>query len=297
MTDRIHYLHSPSNFSQSFKKLVMMRCLAANILVCLLQYSGLSLSTLTPSSPLWLASGTAYAFILMRGFRILPGIWIGSVFAFALAHAGWFISLASATLLTMQTALLFSLCYRYISPTLIFLRIRLLLKFLVCAAVVTGMTSVLLSRLCPINWLEGWLANFNGTVIIATAIITWDYYFPAIHDLKKRDQFKLSIPYGCWLILIMLLITSHTSLIILLSAIATLPLLLLIRIRDGWCGTITALCLFGFVLCLCGYLQITHFSLEISYFLRAWLTFETIIALCIATFQPFNRRFLYLFAN
>ena len=66
-----------------FKKMVMQRSLAENLLVFFLQYIGLKLTTFSlDPSPLWLATGTACAYLFLRGYRVLPGIWLGNFAGF-----------------------------------------------------------------------------------------------------------------------------------------------------------------------------------------------------------------------
>src|SRR6187399_3086284 len=113
-----------------FKRLVITRLIAENILLLLLQLMGMKFSVLSdPALPVDFAAGTAAAFIFMRGYSILPGIWLGTLLA--CVFSGWtFLSsglLASAY--TLQTGLLFFLCLRFISPGLIFLKTKLFLRY------------------------------------------------------------------------------------------------------------------------------------------------------------------------
>src|SRR5688572_28180677 len=72
-----HYYHS-------FKKKARhIPPLNLNIFIFLLQYMGLMQSTLSKTSAiLWLGNGTALAFLFLRGLTILPGIFLGSFFAY-----------------------------------------------------------------------------------------------------------------------------------------------------------------------------------------------------------------------
>src|SRR5690349_20185221 len=114
-----------SNLLGQFKKCVIDRRIMENAIVFLLQYSGLMLSTLSPHPKvLALASGTACAFIFLRGVTVLPGIWLGSLIAYFFAHAGLLSALACATIDALQAYFILWFCYRFVGPTLLFFNIK-----------------------------------------------------------------------------------------------------------------------------------------------------------------------------
>ncbi len=215
-----------------FKKLILRRIITENISVLLLQYMGLMLTTLTLyPTPLWFASGTACAFIFMRGLSILPGIWLGSFIAYSLVKGPAFYA---ATIFTLQAAFLLMLTHRFIGPSLIFNRVKPLLKFILCSSIITAISSFLLSSS---HFFLNWLANLNGVLIIGFGLITLDTYFPEVDVLKQKNRLILSLVFG-------LLLASTLANQLLL----TLAFMLLIAIIYNWCGIITGLFLIGITL-------------------------------------------------
>lgn len=247
----------PTDLAATFKKLVLKRWLAGNVLVFLLQYISLTLSTLAPHpTPLWLASGTACAFIFLRGVSILPGIWLGSVLAYLLAQAHLTVALGCATIFMLQAFVLLRICYRYIYPTLLFYRAFDFIKFIITCAAITAIASFLLEMFCystlqntaqpEILFLEWWLANFNGIMVFSSAIIAWDAYFPQAHLLRNqmRRSFFYAV-YGLFITVLGALLFSHNIFLMICSALATLPLIIIIARWFTWCGVISAICLFA----------------------------------------------------
>ena len=260
------------------RKLFIYRLLAENSLVFLLQYIGLMFSTLTPHfSPIWFASGTACAFIFLRGYSILPGIGLGSFFAYYLSKATFLLSVSCAAVYTAQAFLLLYLSYRYISPTLIFYRRLLFIKFVVCASGITAFSSIALSLLCystlkfALSW---WLANLNGVLIVAFALIAFDTYFPEMHALKKINQYKLVLLYGFLFFCTIGFLMSEQFFTIFLFSLLTLFFIVAISANFGWFGAISALFLVGFFATLMVYFNMTIFSII---FLQTVLIVETLV--------------------
>jgi hypothetical protein len=260
--------HHSTSFSptlaQSFRKLVITRLLSENILMLLLQYIGLMFSTLTPSPmPLWTASGTACAFIFLRGMRILPGIGLGTLIAFYLASGSLSLGLGAALIFMLQPAALLWLSYRYTGPSLVFYDNPSWIKFTFFSAIVTGVVSLSLLRMASLPFslaLSTWLANFNGLLIFAFALTALDAYFPQCHTLKQVNKPILITFYGLLLLLSLTLLFSQHALSIIMISLASLALIIMISLRFAWCGTIAALFLFGLALSLGAYLETPLFS-------------------------------------
>jgi len=281
------------DFKKQFKKLCISRYLAENLLAFLLQYAGLMFSTLTSSSTLlWLASGTAAGFIFLRGYSILPGIWLGGFFAYYFSNTSILLASGCAIVFTLQAYLLFWLNLRYISPTPIIYRLTTLLKFLICSSALTATASFLLVLLCystlrhPLAptalWLHWWLSNLNGILLFSIAIITWDMYFPQISALKYLSKTSIGALYGGLLILILLLLFSNSMVMAACLTVATLPLIIIISLRYGWCGTVSAMLLLtvGFSIVLTfGGLVLSSRSII---FLQGFLAIEMMVGLMIA---------------
>lgn len=233
------------------KTIILRRLFAENILVFLLQWAGLTLTTLTPHTlPMWFASGVAFGFIMMRGHYILPGIFFGSLLAYFFKGAAFFLALKCAILWTGQTYLLLWLTYRFCGPSLLFTKKHVFYYFIGLSLLVTGIMSFLLTLSCytyfnPHSfftlWCEWWLANFNGLCIFSLAITTWDYYFSAWELLKQLNKIKLILSTS---VLFVLLI----SCIVLMTFIKALFVIFTMGwIRKQWdfCGAVLALFITG----------------------------------------------------
>lgn len=185
------YQHSnqlPSNLSQQFKKLFIQRFLSENLFIFIIQYIGLNLGTVSlNSSPMWFATGTSCAYLFLRGYGVIPGIFLGTLCAYLIANAGFTLACSSALLFCLQAIALRSFCYKFLSPTLIFYRLKDFAVFIIYACLLSGLISYILLILSypslasttslqslAIQW---WLGNFNGIIIFATTFLTFDTYF------------------------------------------------------------------------------------------------------------------------
>lgn len=244
---RQHSLFTQSNVLPSKTKLFLGRLLAENILVMLLQIIGLKMSTVgSDAFPVWFATGTAIAFFFLRGLSVAPGIGIGSVIACVTAGATWSVSLISGAILAGQGMALLYLSYQLKIPTLLFAQTQSWLRFVLLSGWMTLITSSLLMLL----WdqprdavLIAWLANWNGVLILSTAIIAWDAYFSQSYLIHTVSRAYLAAIY---LLLILL-----SGWVVLYPTIAAACLLVLytgwIGRKLGWCGVIVALLLTVFL--------------------------------------------------
>lgn len=235
-----------SNTINKFRTLQINRFISENILVFLLQFIGLTLSTLSsPPAPLWLASGTACAFIFLRGYHVLFGIGLGSFCAYLASHTGLILSSLCALLWMGQNFLLLFLCYRLEIPTLLFYHRILFVKFFVCAAVITSFTSFLFSFILHTHWLSNEIGNLGGIFAFAIPLIIWDAYFPDIHKLKQLNKSVLISYYFIFMLNIVgMFIRNHTT----LFALGTLIFLIGINRKYGWLGTMGCLFLAGLLI-------------------------------------------------
>lgn len=210
----VKQLPSQYNVNQQFKKLVRIRLLTENCLIFLLQYSGLMIGTLNTSfSPVWLASGTACGFIFLRGPTVLPGIWLGTWLAYSLSSTNLILASSYACAYSLQSYFLFYFCHRYITPTLIFYHKATVCQFIFLVILVTGIiTGWLVTLSYPVTaysaltsdiYLRTWLANLNGILIFACALITYDAYLSQITLLRWRQKQLLTM-FG-WLTLLMMI--------------------------------------------------------------------------------------------
>lgn len=289
-----HSVRFEHNTSVQFKKLVLYRFLSENILVFLLQYIGLSFNVLTVHPlPMWLASGTACAFIFLRGMAILPGIWLGSFCAYYFANITAGIASCASTIYTLQAVLLLWFSYRYVSTSLIFHRISNFIKFILLATSITSLSSLLLSRLFYppsfLIWLQWMLANLNGILILSCAFITWDTYFPEARSLRNINKLTFSLFYGLLLLCIIGLSLSYDPILTIGLALSTLFIILKISICFGWCGAISSVLIFGSLLNLAVFLNAPTFATEYAFstliFLQLILSLSVIIGLIVATYK------------
>jgi integral membrane sensor domain MASE1 len=287
-----HHAILQPNLSWQFRKLVISRLLTENILTFLFQYVGLMLvDALTPQTiaPVWFSSGTACAFIFMRGYYVLPGILLGSFYAYYVSTGSIFQSGISSGIDAAQAFLLLWFSYRYISPTLVFYNIKKFVKFILCCGILTAIASVIIGSFYYSTlqlWLRLWLGNLSGILVFSLTILTWDLYFLQIDHLKKLNKLILTFYYGLLFINMIALLFSHTPFLTMLFTLSTLPMILLISLHLGWCGVIAAIFLFGLSLNFAVYLNAplfsTHFSLMTLTYIQSILVMETIVGLSLA---------------
>lgn len=169
------------NLVSQYKYLVIKRLLVGNIFACLLQYICLTTSTLlSTTSVAWLATGAACGMLFLRGYRVLTGIWLGCFFAYDLASHQLILSCQCATVFAIQAYLLTWITRRYMSPSLVFYHAHKLLIFSLISGGLTAITSFILIWLCgkPLSlWLEWWLANVNGVLIVSIAWVATDTFY------------------------------------------------------------------------------------------------------------------------
>jgi hypothetical protein len=246
------------DLAYQFRKMVLQRLLAGNMLAFLIQFIGLKISTLDSAlTPLWVASGTAAALIFLRGSRILPGIGLGSFAAYYFSNSGLLQALECASLLTLQAYALLRLCYRYVSPSLIFYQRKLFIIFMLFSTLITGIISyclmlisypfILSDLIQTALWLHWWLANLNGLIIFACAIMTWDAYFPQTYQIKKHLT-SLVLFFGSMICLFFAFLLVHQIFSMLFLAMTLFLLIIKISMKFKWCGIIAALFIQGFIL-------------------------------------------------
>jgi len=247
-----------------FKKLFLLRLLTENIFIFILQYIGLNLTTLslTPS-PLWFATGTSCAYLFLRGYSILPGIWLGTFSAYCMAKAYFWVAFACATVFSLQATLLLWLCYQYLNPTLLFYRLKIFAAFIGLTAIVTGISSFLLLCFCYASLshvepllqllLQWWLANFNAILIFSCALITLDAYFSDFYAFKQLKS--SAILFGLLFCIIITFIFSHTPVATTCMGLLVTLITVIISTNLGWCGAISAVFLTGMLLCFAGFMD------------------------------------------
>ena len=283
------------NTAQQFKKLVIKRLFIENCLIFLLQFVGLKLTSLiVHPSPLWFATGTASAYLFLRGYSVLPGIWLGSYVSFYSEGIGAWLSLSWATTFTLQGLLLLWFSYRYLSPTLIFHHLKTFMQFIAFCIILTGIASLMFIGIGTLSqfqsavslhlWLHWWLGNFNGILIFACSLITWDAYFPDFHATKLLKSTLVS--FGLLFLLIITLVFCHTMLSTSSLFLFIALLNMFISARLGWCGAISVSFLSAIVLCLAAMVDApvfyTYSSTLTLLLIQLFLAINTVFGLSIA---------------
>lgn len=279
-----------TNLTIPYQRLQISRLISENILAFLLQYMGLMLSIITPTtSPIWIASGTACGLIFLRGPSILFGITLGSFIAYYLTKLPILSVLMCSLILLLQPLVIYMLCQRYITPTLLFYRVHQFVKFVSVIMIISAISSFSLITLCyPMlsgysllqHGLIGWLANLNGILIFACTLVTWDAYSPQIGSLKQYLSIRILCLYSILLILIFILLFTKNLLLMGLLMMAILPLLLSTMIQFGWCGASSSVFMLGLLLTLGSYIETPLFATYSSrtfILLEVFLIIETMV--------------------
>jgi len=178
-------MSSRQDQARLFKRLVIQRIILENIIAFLLQYIGIMMHTMSPGiAPVWFDTGTACAYTFMRGYTVLPGIWLASILACYTASSGIVVASLCASLLVLQAFLLVFVTRCYIGPTLLFYRLKTLAAFIITSGIITATITMALLFICFSSQnfqlgCQSWLANLNGVLIFGSALIIWDTYFPS----------------------------------------------------------------------------------------------------------------------
>ncbi len=171
--------------------------LTYGVLYFLSAYAGLWLATLEGIiSPVWFAAGFALAGVLLHGYRVLPGIWLGGVCALLLYDLPLSASLLMALGVTLE-AFLAGLLLRRLTPTHELLTTtRYMIYFLVIAVVLAPLPSAAIGigtlffhdivswNQFPEGMLTWWIGDAGGNILITPLILAWR--LPATSELSKR---------------------------------------------------------------------------------------------------------------
>lgn len=276
-----HSTSLPSQLVPNLNKIFLIRLLIENLFVFLIQYAGLNFS-MTAQSPTWFASGTACAFLFMRGPSVLPGIWLGSYVACFFAIGAPQLSIIYATIYSLQAFLLMWIAHRTDNPTLLFNRRRKFIKLIIYYSLVTAITTFLLQLMCHRylhSYYIDWLGNLNGILLITFPLITLDAYFPEVHLLRQINKLSISICYIFLGFACVTLMCSH-SLWLTISLVAIISLLLItISTLYNWCGMIAATFMMGILISMSFFIFDLNISTERLVFFQIFLMVETLSGL------------------
>ena len=147
---------------------------------------GLSLARVHPSaSAVWPPSGIALAAILLWGYRLWPGIFLGAFAVNIIAPGSLVTALSIAAGNTVEALLGAALVSRFANGANAFEQTKSLLRFILLAGVLStavaatvGVTSLSLGGFARWDefsaiWLDWWLGDIGGVLIIASLLLLW----------------------------------------------------------------------------------------------------------------------------
>ena len=147
---------------------------------------GLSLARVHPSaSAVWPPSGIALAAILLWGYRLWPGIFIGAFLVNINAQGSLALALSIAAGNTAEALLGAALVSRFANGANAFDQTKSLLRFILLAGILStavaatvGVTSLSLGGFARWDefstiWLDWWLGDMVGDLIVASLLLLW----------------------------------------------------------------------------------------------------------------------------
>ncbi len=137
------------------------------------------------ATAVWPPSGIALAAVLLRGYRVWPGIWVGAT----LVNATTSVSLATAASIgvgnTLEALLGAYLLHRFVGTGSPLYRVQDVFKFAVLAgalscmvAATVGVSSLHLEGAIrwsayPSNWWTWWVGDIVGVIVVTPLLLTW----------------------------------------------------------------------------------------------------------------------------
>jgi integral membrane sensor domain MASE1 len=147
---------------------------------------GLSLARVHPSaSAVWPPSGIALAAILLWGYRLWPGIFLGALLVNINAPGSLATALSIAAGNTLEALLGAALVSRFANGANAFEQTKSLLRFILLAGILStavaatiGVTSLSLGGFAEWDefstiWLHWWLGDMVGDLIVASLLLLW----------------------------------------------------------------------------------------------------------------------------
>lgn len=248
----MNWTTTPHSLKQTYTRLWVVRWLSENCLGFLLQPVGVFITALfMPQPPIQFAMGASIALVFLRGPAVLTGIGLGQWTAYTLTGLNPWLAAYHAIVFTAHTWLLLSICRQLRQPTLIFYRSTPLLKFMLACSTSTSLYSLCIlliqSTMTLTTWMHIFLCQYNGILVISTAILAWDYYYPDWVSRKQHLTYLEWIVFGLLLMIIVLqIVTNHLPYIITIGLM--LILIQIISHLYGYRGSVIAVVLIGFTL-------------------------------------------------
>ncbi len=206
--------------------------LLGNLAIATLYYLGARLGFLLSisegnASSVWPPSGITLAALLLGGYRLWPGIWLGAFTAnlhnLLSGDQPWLIALSvacgTATGATLEPLTGAWLNQRWCGKSHIFNQGHNIIKF-VAAGALSCMTSPTLGVFSlswggyvpwsdfGYSWFTWWIGDLTGILVLTPLIVTWFYptlnFIPRISSSSWHGQFNRSqlAEFGLWLLLV-----------------------------------------------------------------------------------------------
>jgi signal transduction histidine kinase len=149
------------------------------------------------ASPVWPAAGIALAALLVLGYRVWPGIFIGAFLVNFWTTLNILTSLGIASGNTLEAICGAWLVNRFAGGTQVFDRPQNVFKFALAALISTplaptfGVSSLAIAGFAPWSnywpiWLTWWLGDVSGNLVIAPLLVLWSV--PATQRKWNRKQ-------------------------------------------------------------------------------------------------------------
>src|SRR5919106_559395 len=147
---------------------------------------GLSLASINPSAAaVWPPSGIALAAVLLWGYRLAPGVFLGVLLVNFVTQGSVATAPTIAAGNTLEALLGAWLVFRFAEGPKAFGRTRNILLFILLAAILSttvgatiGATSLSVGGYAPWNdyaavWVTWWLGDMVGALVVAPTLVLW----------------------------------------------------------------------------------------------------------------------------
>lgn len=134
--------------------------------------------------PVWVMSGIALASVLLFGYKVFPGIWLGAALGFFFSGVSPWVSASLGTGQTCEAMLGAYLLLHFAGLENLFDRARNLFRFFALAILFSMVTPTYAALIqwggkampgwpFPLGWFLWWLADLSGIIIVTPFIMTW----------------------------------------------------------------------------------------------------------------------------
>lgn len=136
-------------------------------------------------SPVYLPTGIAVVALLWGGYRLWPGVWLGSCWVLYSAHHDILLGVSGATGTALQVLFSAWILQKFTKTKLPFYRVSDVLIFFFAGAFLACLISATLETATlfffgfvthenyPMAWLNGWLSDALGVITMVTVMMPW----------------------------------------------------------------------------------------------------------------------------